>query len=160
MILQHGGHGHSHGGDESSGHGHSHESDGGHGHSHDGGGHGHSHGGGHGHSHGSKDTGNSQIMQVLFYCTVGTPWYYFSYFTVHLGRYLLFFCAPFILLYCTVHPRYYYTYGWYYFSVDLLFYCTMQYTEVLFFCTPIILLYTKKISRLKSHFFFVIVGKI
>ncbi|XP_070959377.1 zinc transporter 7 isoform X2 [Oncorhynchus clarkii lewisi] len=51
FVFQHGGHGHSHGGDE--GHGHSHSlfnGSTGHGHSH--GGHGHSHGDGHGHSHG------------------------------------------------------------------------------------------------------------
>ncbi|XP_014004901.1 zinc transporter 7 [Salmo salar] len=69
FVFQHGGHGHSHGGDEghghshslfngSTGHGHSHGGHGheskhgdGHGHSH-GDGHGHSHGDGHGHSHG------------------------------------------------------------------------------------------------------------
>ncbi|XP_024278784.1 zinc transporter 7 [Oncorhynchus tshawytscha] len=69
FVFQHGGHGHTHGGDEghghshslfngSTGHGHSHGGHGheskhgdGHGHSH-GDGHGHSHGDGHGHSHG------------------------------------------------------------------------------------------------------------
>uniref|UniRef100_A0A674DZ18 Zinc transporter n=1 Tax=Salmo trutta TaxID=8032 RepID=A0A674DZ18_SALTR len=59
FVFQHGGHGHSHGGDE--GHGHSHSlfnGSTGHGHSHGGHGHeskhgdGHSHGDGHGHSHG------------------------------------------------------------------------------------------------------------
>ncbi|XP_066503906.1 zinc transporter 7 isoform X2 [Hoplias malabaricus] len=52
FVFQHGGHGHSHGGDD--GHGHSHSlfnGSIGHGHSH--GGHGHSHGG-HGHSHVDK----------------------------------------------------------------------------------------------------------
>lgn len=64
FVFQHGGHGHSHGGDDG---GHSHSHDSGHGHSHDHGGHGHSHGGGgHGHSHGNKDVGNSQIMQGVF----------------------------------------------------------------------------------------------
>ncbi|KAJ8279667.1 hypothetical protein COCON_G00067330 [Conger conger] len=54
FVFQHGGHGHSHGGDE--GHGHSHSLFNGsvnHGHSHAGhGGHGHSHGAKHGHDHG------------------------------------------------------------------------------------------------------------
>uniref|UniRef100_A0A674DYU8 Zinc transporter n=1 Tax=Salmo trutta TaxID=8032 RepID=A0A674DYU8_SALTR len=59
FVFQHGGHGHSHGGDEGHGHSHSlfngstdgHSHGDGHGHSH-GDGHGHSHGDGHGHSHG------------------------------------------------------------------------------------------------------------
>uniref|UniRef100_A0A8C8GFY4 Zinc transporter n=1 Tax=Oncorhynchus tshawytscha TaxID=74940 RepID=A0A8C8GFY4_ONCTS len=66
FVFQHGGHGHSHGGDEGhshslfngdAGHGHSH---GGHGHeSKHGDGHEHSHGDGHGHSHGGHGHGHS-----------------------------------------------------------------------------------------------------
>lgn len=63
FAFQHGGHGHSHGGDS---HGHSHgggdSHDDGHGHSHDKG-HGHSHGG---HSHGKEGSGKSKIMEGVF----------------------------------------------------------------------------------------------
>jgi len=61
FAFQHGGHGHSHGGDD---HGHSHgghSHDSGHGHSHDKGGH--SHGG---HSHQKEGGGKSKIMEGVF----------------------------------------------------------------------------------------------